>query len=589
MFDTRLRNIAAKLTGKKLMPIYASVIVGLCSGLAALLLKFMVHGVADGLSDMVEESSYNALYFFLTFLGIFLTSLFTRFVICDDINHGVAKVLKARAKNHGILPAHAMYSPVVGCTLTVGFGGSAGMEAPVMHAGSAIGSNVARLFRFDTRTRTILVGAGAAAAVASIFKAPIAGIVFALEVLMLDSTIGHKLPLIVAAVTGTLVSRLASGGGAEFSFTLSEPFKLANVPWYLGLGLCCGLFALYLQRMNKLSEKLMAGIRDWRLRAAIGGIILGSMILALPPLFGEGFITMKALLSGRPGSILSNTAFSGLGFGSPGFFAFLLAVLVLKPFATGVTTGSGGIGGVFAPSLFMGSLCGYLFAAGARLLGAETVSVANFTLVGMAAFLAALMHAPLTGVFLIAEITGGYQLLIPLMVAVLPAYAVHRSFSRYSIYTENLAAEKALVTHDKDAAALMRLELGQLVESDYKALAPDDTLAAARETVLASERFVEPVLGEHGSLLGLLGFDDIKPTLLDPALCATSTVYDRMSRAEPVCLEGLGAEALLKRFKDADAAILPVEDQDGKFIGFIRKGRLLEAYRDAMLELTAED
>lgn len=590
-------SLVARLKGAKLREVYAAVAIGLCAGLAADLLKFTVHATAHGVAGFVEASRLNALYFILPFVGIGLTALFTRYLVRDDLGHGVSKVLKARAKERGILPVHAMVTPLIGCTMTVGLGGSAGMEAPVMHAGSAIGSNIARSMGFDRRTRTIMLGAGAAAAVAAVYKAPVAGIVLALEVLLIDSTPGTKLPLIIASVIGALAGRLATGDTAEMAYALIEPFKASQLPWFLLLGLACGLMASYMQAVNGFCERSLARIKNWRLRVVVGAAALGALVLAFPPLYGEGSAAIRAILSGRPESLVANSFVEGEASGAAGgaaLWLFLGATLLLKPFATGITTGSGGVGGVFAPSLFMGALCGRLFGRGLEALGragwdaAALASAPDLSLVGMAAFLAALMHAPLTGVFLIAELTGGYQLLIPLMVAVLPAYGAHRLLMGHSIYASGLAREGALVTHDKDAHALMETELPPLLERDFLALKPDDPLSKAREAFLGGERLVLPVLGELGSLVGVVDFDDMRAYMGDEEASAGRVVYELMAPAEALRLSGLKADAALDAMDAAKQDWLPVEDEDNRFIGFIAKTRLLEAYRATMIELTRE-
>lgn len=599
MAETKHRgSLGARLKGAKLREVYAAAAIGLCAGLAADLLKFTVHATAHGVAGFVEARGLHALYFILPFVGIGLTALFTRYLVRDDLGHGVAKVLKSRAKERGILPVHAMVTPLIGCTLTVGFGGSAGMEAPVMHSGSAIGSNIARSMGLDRRTRTIMLGAGAAAAVAAVYKAPVAGIVLALEVLLIDSTPGAKLPLIVAAVIGALAGRLATGDTAELAYALIEPFKASQLPWFLLLGLVCGLMASYMQAVNGFCERRLARIKDWRLRVVVGAAALGALVLAFPPLYGEGSVTIRAILSGRPESLLANSlAAGGSGSGAAGgagLWLFLGTTLLLKPFATGITTGSGGVGGVFAPSLFMGALCGRLFGRGLEALGragwdaAALASAPDLSLVGMAAFLAALMHAPLTGVFLIAELTGGYELLIPLMAATLPAYGAHRLLMGHSIYAAGLAREGALVTHDKDAHALMDTELPPLLERDFLALKPDDPLSKARQAFLGGERLVLPVLGELGSLVGVVDFDDMRAFMGDEAASAGRVVYELMAPAEALRLSGLKADAALDAMEAAKLDWLPVEDEDNRFIGFIAKTRLLEAYRATMIELTRE-
>lgn len=583
-----VRRAAVVLSSGKKPVYYASVLIGIAAGLAALLMKLAVHAISGAGAASVDLLGYPALRYALPAVGIALTVAFTRYVIKEDIGHGVAKVLKARARNKGVIAPHNMYSSIVGCSLTVGFGGSVGLEAPVMYTGSAIGSNIARWFRLEPRTKTILVGCGSAAAVAAIYEAPIAGIVFALEVLMLDSTPGNKLPLIVSSITGALVSMLATGTGITYSFAVHETFNLANVPYYLGLGVFCGLLALHLHKTSRAMESLLKRARSPWARVLAGGLGVGVMVAILPPLFGEGMSTLEAVLSGRPLEPLAASFFASAEPSDVRLIAFLAAVLVLKPFAAGLTTGAGGVGGVFAPSLFMGGIAGYLFAHTARLFGAATVSEANFALTGMAALLAALMHAPLTGIFLIAELTGGYELFIPLMIASASAYGVHRAFSSHSVYTENLAAEDSLVTWDKDAAALMELDPYSLLDADAARLSPDEPLSAVRKLVLERPAYLFAVVDGDGRYLGDLRFDDIRNRLIDDD-CAGCVAGDFATKDPRTLSLGMRPAEVLEQLDGARDGALPVVDDLGVFRGFLWREVVLEKYRKLMISMTKED
>jgi len=575
------------MSGRKPL-FYASILVGIAAGFAALALKAAVHAISGASMALVNLTNIPALRYALPAAGIFLTLAFTRYIIREDIGHGVAKVLRARAVAKGVIAPHNMYSSIIACSMTVGLGGSVGLEAPIMYTGSAIGSNLARLFGLDARKRTILVGCGSAAAVAAIFKAPIAGIVFALEVLMLDSTIGNKLPLIVSSVTGALVSMLLTGTGIEFSFTVHEQFNPANVPYYLGLGVFCGLMALHLHKTSKAMETMLGRVGSPWMRAATGAFALCLLVAIFPPLFGEGFSTMKALLSAHPGDSMAEGFFAAGGGSDLHLIMFLAAVLVLKPFATGLTTAAGGVGGVFAPSLFMGGIAGFLFSRSARMLGALTVSEANFTLIGMAALLSALMHSPLTGIFLIAEVTGGYSLFIPLLIASISAFATHRAFSQYSVYTESLAACDTLVTYDKDAAVLMQLAPYSLMETDAPRLSPADPLATVRTLVLEAPHYLFAVVDDEGRLVGELRFDDVRDRLFQGD-CTGCRVGDFTARGGPTIPPGMKTVDILAALDDARDGVLPVVDALGRFQGFLRKETVLNRYRRLMIEMTHED
>ncbi len=582
-----LPRLGATLWSDRKPVYYACALIGLASGLAALLLKLSVHAVEAAAAWLVATTGLPCLRYAMPTLGIALTLAFTRYVVRDDIGHGVAKVLKARAKHKGIIAPHNMFSSIVGAAITVGAGGSAGLEAPVMYTGSAIGSNLARLFRFDTRTRIILVGCGSAAAVSAIYKAPIAGIVFALEVLMIDSTIGNKLPLIVSSITGALVSMALTGNSVTYSFAVHENFSLASAPYYALLGILCGLSALHLHKSSKAMERLLGKVANPWLRAVAGGAGLGLVALCLPPLLGEGLPTLKALLMGHPLAAIQGCATAPSGNGDAGLLLFLAAVLAVKPIATGLTTGAGGVGGIFAPSLFMGGLAGFLFSRTARLLGVAAISEANFTLVGMAALLSGLMHAPLTGIFLIAEITGGYELFIPLLIASVASFATHRTFSRHSVYAEDLAAENALVTHDKDAAALLELDPYSLVDSGAPRVAADCPLGRIRDMTLERPVYVFAVVDEDGRYLGDLRFDDIRGRLMNGD-CEGLAARDFATRDPGTLGPGLMPAAILDALDEARDGELPVVDGQGRFQGFLRKDVVLDRYRRLMIDMTKD-
>lgn len=586
MIDTARKATAALMSGRK--PVfYASALIGLAAGAAALIMKALVHAVSAAGSGLVEAVGWPLLRYALPLVGIALTTVFTRYVIRDDIGHGVAKVLKARARDKGNIAPHNMYSSVVACSLTVGFGGSVGLEAPMMYTGSAIGSNIAKWFRLDTKTKTILVGCGSAAAVAAIYEAPIAGIIFALEVLMIDSTPGNKLPMIVSSMTGALVSMLATGTGISYSFAVHESLNLVNLPYYVGLGAFCGLLALHLHKTSKAMETLLKRTTSPWLRVLEGGLGVGLLAALLPPLFGEGLTTLEAVLSGRPFDALSGSLFATESPSDLRLLIFFAAILVVKPIAAGLTTGGGGVGGVFAPSLFMGGVAGYLFARAARMLGAATVSEANFALTGMAALLSALMHAPLTGIFLIAELTGGYELFIPLMLASASAFGVHRAFSAHSVYTENLAAENSLVTWDKDAAVLMELDPYALVDDKAARVSPREPLSSIRRLLAESPAYLLAVVDEAGVYLGDLRFDDIRPLLFDDASGAREA--GEFATKDPKTLGlGLRPAEVLDSLDDARDGALPVVDGRGTFLGYLWREAALNEYRRLMIAMTKD-
>jgi CIC family chloride channel protein len=510
-----------------------------------------------------------------------------------DLSHGVTQVLAAISRRGGRVPSKMIWAPLVGCTISVGFGGSLGMEAPIMHAGSAIGSAVAKRLGLDYRRRVLLVGCGTAAAVAAIFKAPVAGALFAIEILMIDFTAQVAVPLLVSSVTGALLSKIVSGQDIEFSYTVSQAFDYRNVPFYLLLGALCALGAAYLRASQRWAGRALGRIERPYLKALVGGFALAPLILLYPPLFGEGYSGMNSMLSGKAAALLSNSPFFGMDSSGWLFVLYMAILVVVKGAATSITGAAGGVGGIFAPSLFMGSITGFVLARSLRLLGLPFANELNFALVGMAGVLAALLKAPLTSVFLIAEITGGYQLLVPLILTSGVAYVLGRRFSPYSIYAEALAERNELVTHQKDKAALTLLDPGDLVESDFLALPPDAPIAELARSALTTRRSSLPVLDEEGFLLGIVRFDEVRRILLASSSGAEGEteglcVSDVATAPQLLIGPGMGMDRVFASFEQSKADELPYLGADGRFIGFISKSRALGAYRAKLLELLEE-
>jgi chloride channel protein, CIC family len=505
----------------------------------------------------------------------------------------VTKVLAAISRGGGRLQSKMIWAPLVGCTITVGFGGSLGMEAPIMHAGSAIGSAVGRRLGLDYRRRVLLVGCGTAAAVAAIFKAPVAGALFAIEILMIDFTAVVAVPLLVSSVTGALLSKIVAGEEVEFFYTLSQPFDYRNVPAYLLLGALCAGGAAFLRASQLWAGKLLGRIERPYAKALVGGLALAPLIFLYPPLFGEGYSGMKSMLSGAPFELLANSPFFGMDSTGWVFVAYMAVLIIAKAAATSITGAAGGTGGIFAPSLFMGSAIGFVLARTLGLIGIPFASELNFALVGMAGVLAALLKAPLTSVFLIAEITGGYQLLVPLILTSGVSYVLGRRFSPYSIYAEELAKRHQLVTHHKDKAALTLIDPGELVESDLLSLPPDASIEELTRSALSTRRSTIPVLDEEGFLLGIVRFDEVRELLLASSsgeddstqgLC----VSDIAAPPQAVIGPGMGMDRVIAGFEQSGAEELPFLGADGRFIGFISKTRALGAYRAKLLELVEE-
>ncbi len=540
------------------------------------------------LRGAVEKQQLNYLILALPPIGILLSVLFVRRVVKADLSHGVTKVLAAISRDGGRVPSKMIWAPLAGCTITVGFGGSLGMEAPIMHAGSAIGSWVGRRLGLDYRRRVLLVGCGTAAAVAAIFKAPVAGALFAIEILMIDFTAQVAVPLLVSSVTGALLAKVVSGQEVEFHFAVFQPFDFRNVPFYLALGALCALAAAYLRASQRWVGKRMGRLERPYLKAVLGGLALAPLILIYPPLFGEGYSGMNSMLSGKAFELLGNSPLFGIDPSGWLFVGYMAFLVLAKGAASAITGAAGGVGGIFAPSLFMGSVTGFVLARALQLLGVPFASELNFALVGMAGVLAALLKAPLTSIFLIAEITGGYALLVPLILTSGVAYVLGRRFSPYSIYAEELAVRNELVTHQKDRAALTLIDPGELVESDFLALPPDASVADLARSALTTRRSSLPVLDAEGFLLGLVRFDEVRRILLAIEGTETMCVSDVASAPQWVIGPGVGMDRVLAFFEQGGVDELPFLGADGRFVGFISKSRALGAYRAKLLELVEE-
>ena len=576
-----------KHLGPRKFVILLSFIVGIFGGLAAVVLKNLIFIVEDLLVHGFNVDRVNWYYFALPLIGIFLTVLFVRYFVKDKISHGISRILYAISRKKSILPAHNMYSSMVASSLTVGFGGSVGLEAPIVLTGSAIGSRISNFFNMDYRTTTLMLGCGAAAAIAGIFKAPIAALVFALEVLMLDLTMWSLIPLMISAVTGATVSYFLMGKGAIFYFTLQDPFVLGNMPFYALLGIICGLFSLYVTKGTLYIEGVFARFKSPFQKVIIGGSILGILILLFPPLFGEGYITLKALLTGQAMDLTHNSLFYELRGNSWMLILYMGLVLVFKVIAMSVTTGSGGVGGVFAPSLFMGGILGFMVSKTLSIFNFSSVSERNFTLVGMAGVMAGVMHAPLTAIFLIAEITGGYGLFIPLILTSAIAYLTSYSFQHHSIYTERLASRGDLITHHKDKAVLTLLNLESVIEKDLKIINPEATLGDLVKLISKSKRNIFPVVDSLGNLEGIILLDDVRSIIFNQELYQTTLVADLMVNPPATVSPGEPMGLVMKKFEETGAWNLPVTN--GKiYIGFVSKARIFNMYRKLLVQFSDE-
>ncbi len=580
-----------QISDKKFV-LFLSFVVGICTAVAALLLKTLIHLIESLLTDRFDVTGANGLYLLYPVVGIFLTMLFIRYVVRDDISHGVTKILYAISQRQGRIKSHNMFSSVVASAITIGFGGSVGAEAPIVLTGSAIGSNLGRVFKLEHRTLMLLVGCGAAGAVAGIFKAPIAGLVFTLEVLMIDLTMGSLLPLLVSCVTAATVSYIATGTEAMFQFHLDNPFAMERIPHVILLGIICGLVSLYFTRaMNRCENMFRRFAARPYVKLLIGGAMLSILIFVFPPLYGEGYDTIHLLLNGKTPEewdmVMNNSLFYGLG---DVLLIYLVLIVLFKVFATSATNGGGGCGGIFAPSLFLGCITGFVWARFSNLMNVGGVEVMeeNFALLGMAGLMSGVMHAPLTGIFLIAELTGGYDLFLPLMITSVSAYLTIVVFEPHSIYSMRLAKKGELMTHHKDRTALIMMKIEDVVETNFSPLRPDMDLGELVGIISRAKRNIFPVVGGDGILLGIVQMDDIRNIMFRQELYHRFKV-DRLMTLPPARLSvNDPMEVVMRKFDDTNAWNLPVDDGDGKYMGFVSKSKVFSTYRQVLVDMSED-
>ena len=564
-----------------------SFVVGVISSLAAFVLKHFIEFIQHRLTGGFESDSFNWLYLIYPVVGIFITGLFIRNVVRDDISHGVTKVLYSISRRQGRIKGHNMWSSLIASGITIGFGGSVGAESPIVFTGSAIGSNLASFFKMDQKVMMLLIGCGAAGAVSGIFKAPIAGLVFTLEVLMLDLTMSSLLPLLISSVTAVTLSYLLSGTDAMFHFQLDDAFSVSRVPYVMLLGIMCGLISLYFTHVTAGVEKFFRRFQNPYARLAIGGSVLSILIFLFPPLYGEGYNMINHLINGSSADVILNNS---LFYGHANLlFLYMALIILFKVFASTVTNCGGGCGGIFAPSLFLGCISGYLFAGLCNMFGlGEVLPDKNFALFGMAALMSGVFHAPLTGVFLIAELTGGYDLFLPLMIVSVCSYLTVRLFDDNNIYAIRLAQRGELITHHKDQAVLTILKVEDVIEKNFMRVDPDMDLGALTSVVAKTKRNIFPVVNAADRLVGIVFLDDIRHMMFRQELYHRFTVA-KLMRSVPVRLSiEEPMEAVMRKFEETNAWNLPVEDTAGNYIGFISKSAIFTAYRKTLLDFTSD-
>ncbi len=564
-----------------------SFIIGIFSGLAAVLLKNAVHYTHHFLFEYIAIDKVNYLYLFFPLVGIFFTVLYVKYSVKDNIGHGITRILFAISRKQGKIKPHNNFTSMIASTFTVGFGGSVGLEAPIVLTGSSIGSTLGRLFKLNYKTKFILIGCGAAGAIAGIFKAPIAAVIFALEVLMLDLTMWSLVPLLISAVTGLTISYFFLGKAEIFTFTMVHEFALSNIPYYILLGIFCGMVSLYFTRGTLNIEEFFTRFKNPYVKWILGGSLLGFMILFLPPLYGEGYETLNALLHGNPESIANGSMFYGKVNNLWIMVLFLLLIIIFKVIATTFTTVSGGVGGIFAPTLFLGGIAGYMIAKIINVFSFINVSERNFALVGMAGLMAGVMHAPLTAVFLIAEITGGYALFIPLLITSTIAFITISYFEPHSIYHIRLAKRKELITHHKDQAVLTLIDMGKVIEKDFEVVRPNGKLRDLIDAISRSRRNIFPVV-EDKNLVGVVLLDDIRHVIFNSELYDAIYIRELMFLPPTFIDPEDPMDEVMQKFEETGSWNLPVIKR-GEYIGFLSKSKLFSVYRHHLMDISSED
>ncbi|HAF28526.1 MAG TPA: chloride channel protein [Bacteroidales bacterium] len=572
-----------KISEKKFVLIL-SFVVGILSGLAAVVLKSTVHYTHQFLT-VGFTTGFNYIFLIFPVVGIILTVLYVKYFVKDKIGHGVSRILYALSKNNGRIKPHNNYSSVIASTLTIGFGGSVGAEAPIVLTGASIGSTLGHYFRLNFKSVALLLACGAAGAIGGIFKAPIAGMIFTLEVLMLDLTLTSIVPLLISSVTGASVAYFLMGEGVVLSVTNTQPFGLNNIPFYILLGLLCGLISFYFTKTTMQIEATLKKVKNTFFKILIGGTILAGLIFVFPALYGEGTQTLQSLLNGNTDGLAIDKMFSFVLKNNWYVLIYLGMLLLLKVVAMAVTNGSGGVGGIFGPTLFVGGVTGYWLSHFINSFGFVKLPEGNFALVGMAGLMAGVMHAPLTAIFLIAEITGGYSLFIPLMITSTIAYITILWFTHHSIYTQRLAERGELLTHHKDEVVLTLMKLDSVIEKDFSVICIDDSLGQLIKVVSKSKRNIFPVLNDNQELVGIVLLDNIREVMFQREKYEDTFVSDLMVSPPEIVDVRDNMDIVMKKFNSSGAWNLPVM-KDGRYAGFVSKSKIFNAYRDVLVQVS---
>lgn len=574
----------AHLSNQQFM-LLLSVPTGFLGGLAAIIIKRLAHGIRDLVLSIHFEYS-DILYFVFPAIGILLTIVFCKYILRKEIGHGIPGILYAIKKKKGEVSRHSMWSTIIASALTVGFGGSVGLEGPSVSTGASIGSNLARWLKLEYKQVVMLIGMGGAAALAAIFQAPMTGIFFALEVLMIDLSLGSLIPIICASFIAILTSYFLLGQAVEYPAVISEGFIPSNALYYIGLGLFVGLISAYFLRVTFGVEKRFKAIASPWKRFAIGAVMLGILIFFFPALYGEGYEAVNAALRGDYTPIYSNPIFSSLGQHEWAILVLLAALIILKAFATALTFGAGGVGGTFAPALFLGAFSGLFFALSMKYIGLRELDPAKFALVGMSGLIAGMLHAPLTGIFLIAEITNGYALIVPLMIVSALSYFVNRIFFSHSVYTNSVAEHGVEVTHNKDVSILSMMTLNGLIENNFSKVKRGSTLGDLIPIIASSRRNIFPVVDKDGTFCGHVLFDDIRSVMFDQTLYQ-QPIEEFTVIPEYVIQPEDSMEAVVKKFQVSGKYNIPVVE-NGKYLGYISRANMFSTYRKTLSEISED-
>ncbi len=569
-----------------LLMVLALITGGGC-GIAAVILKKLIHFIGGLLTGWLDSSLDNMLLLVYPGVGMLVSMLIVRYVIRDDISHGVTKALFAISKNNSRIKRHNTWSSVLTSSITIGFGGSVGAEAPIVYTGAAIGSNLARRFGLSYRQMTLLLCCGAAGAVAGMFKAPMAGILFTVEILLYSLTMSSVLPLLISSVTATTISHVFLGGDVSFH-SVVDPFTLNNIPYYIILGIACGFVSLYFMRTTIFMESRIKMVKNPYTRWAMCAAGLGLLIFIFPPLFGEGYDSLIHLLEGNSDNVLEHSPLSFLFDYKWLIPIYFILLLVFKVLAMAFTNAGGGVGGTFGPTLIVGGIAGLVVARIINLTGLHVLPEANFALVGMAGLMAGVMQAPMTAIFLIAEITGGYSLLLPLIIVAAISFATMRLFEPYSIYSHRLAKSGDLITHNSDQAVLTLLQTCDLVEQDFVRVNKEGTLGDLVDVVARSHRNLYPVVDDGNVFKGVISLDDIREIMFDREKYDTIYIYNLMKNSPATVNESDRMEEVMKKFDKTGAWNLPVVDKDGCYVGFVSKSKIFSSYRKRLQDVSCE-